>query len=93
MKHIVTPVDFEVKLFVTEEKLGGKPIAMNWDEQGRLWVPITVDYPNELQPEGQGHDRIVDLRGHRRRRRGRQGHDLRRQAEHPDEPAALRAAA
>ena len=59
LKHIVTPVDFEVKVFVTEEKLGGKPIAMNWDEQGRLWVSITTDYPNERQPEGQGRDRIV----------------------------------
>lgn len=59
MKHFVTPVGFEVKVFVTEEKLGGKPIAMNWDEQGRLWVSITVDYPNELQPAGRGRDRIV----------------------------------
>ncbi len=59
MKHFVTPVDFEVKVFVTEEKLGGKPIAMTWDEQGRLWVSITVDYPNEMQREGRGHDRIV----------------------------------
>ena len=62
MKHIVTPVDFEVKVFVTEEKLGGKPIAMNWDEQGRLWVSITVDYPNELQPAGQGRDRSSSAR-------------------------------
>ncbi len=59
MKHIVTPVDFEVKVFVTEEKLGGKPIAMTWDEQGRLWVSVTVDYPNDRQPEGEGRDKIV----------------------------------
>src|SRR5206468_1363542 len=59
VKHYVTPNDFEVKVFVTEEKLGGKPIAMAWDEQGRLWVSITVDYPNERQPQGEGHDRIV----------------------------------
>ncbi len=59
IKHFVTPVDFEVKVFVTEEKLGGKPIAMTWDEQGRLWVAITVDYPNDLQPPGRGNDRIV----------------------------------
>lgn len=38
--------------------LQGKPIAMNWDERGRLWVCETIDYPNELQPEGQGRDRI-----------------------------------
>src|SRR5581483_7778989 len=57
IKHYVTPQDFEVKVFVTEEKLGGKPIAMNWDEQGRLWVAITRDYPNEMQPAGQGRDK------------------------------------
>ena len=39
--------------------LKGKPIAMNWDENGRLWVCETVDYPNELQTaEAQGRDRI-----------------------------------
>ncbi len=59
IKHFVTPVDFEMKVFVTEEKLGGKPIAMNWDEQGRLWVSITADYPNERQPDGRGNDKIV----------------------------------
>jgi putative membrane-bound dehydrogenase-like protein len=59
LKHFVTPVDFEVKVFVTEEKLGGKPLAMTWDERGRLWVSITRDYPNEPQPGGKGRDRIV----------------------------------
>ncbi|HXD87379.1 MAG TPA: PVC-type heme-binding CxxCH protein [Urbifossiella sp.] len=59
LKHMVTPVDFEVKVFVTEEKLGGKPIAMAWDEQGRLWVSITMDYPNERKQPGEGRDRIV----------------------------------
>lgn len=39
--------------------LEGKPIAMNWDENGRLWVCETVDYPNELQEESAvGRDRI-----------------------------------
>lgn len=57
LKHIVTPVGFEVKLFMSEQdfKDGGKPIAMTWDERGRLWICETVDYPNEL---GQGRDRI-----------------------------------
>ena len=59
IKHFITPTDFEVKVFVTEEKLGGKPIAMAWDEQGRLWVSVTVDYPNDMQPEGKGNDKIV----------------------------------
>ncbi|MCS7468735.1 ThuA domain-containing protein [Stieleria sp. ICT_E10.1] len=39
--------------------LKGKPIAMNWDEDGRLWVCETVDYPNELKEESAvGRDRI-----------------------------------
>ncbi|MCE9561729.1 MAG: ThuA domain-containing protein [Planctomycetes bacterium] len=59
IKHFVTPKDFEVKVFVTETQLGGKPIAMNWDEQGRLWVSVTIDYPNDMQPEGKGRDKIV----------------------------------
>ena len=59
VKHIITPVDFEVKVFVTEKELGGKPIAMNWDEQGRLYVAVTVDYPNNKQPAGEGHDKIL----------------------------------
>ncbi len=59
LKHISTPVDFEVKVFVTEKDLGGKPIAMAWDERGRLFVSVTVDYPNEMQPPGQGRDKIL----------------------------------
>ncbi|HEY1187085.1 MAG TPA: PVC-type heme-binding CxxCH protein [Gemmata sp.] len=59
IKHISTPVDFQVKVFVTEKELGGKPIAMTWDEQGRLFVSVTVDYPNDMQPAGQGRDKIV----------------------------------
>ncbi len=62
LKHVVTPVGFEVQLFADEHLLGGgKPICMNWDERGRLWVALTVDYPNARQPAGQGHDRIVIL--------------------------------
>lgn len=53
------PAGFELKLFASEPNFGGKPIAMNWDERGRLWVCVTVDYPNEMQPPGRGRDRIV----------------------------------
>jgi putative membrane-bound dehydrogenase-like protein len=58
MKHLVTPVGFEAKLFASEPQLAGKPIAMNWDERGRLWICESYDYPNELQPAGEGRDRI-----------------------------------
>jgi hypothetical protein len=57
IKHAVTPVGFEVKLFAAEPDIV-KPICMSWDEAGRLWIAETVDYPNEFQPPGQGHDRI-----------------------------------
>ena len=58
MKHFVTPVGFEVKLFASEKDFEGKPISMNWDERGRLWICETLDYPNELKPRGEGRDRI-----------------------------------
>jgi putative membrane-bound dehydrogenase-like protein len=61
MKHIIHPADLELKLFADESLLGGKPICMNWDERGRLWVAITVDYPNDMQPEGKGRDKILIL--------------------------------
>ncbi|MSR58291.1 MAG: c-type cytochrome [Planctomycetaceae bacterium] len=57
LKHFVTPVEFEVELFAAEPDIG-KPIAMAWDERGRLWLAETVDYPNEMQPRGKGRDRI-----------------------------------
>ncbi len=59
MRHMVTPVDFELQLFADETLFQGKPICMNWDERGRLWLALTYDYPNELQPAGKGRDRIV----------------------------------
>lgn len=59
VQRMVTPQGFEVRPFVTEQQLGGKPLAMTWDERGRLYVALTYDYPNELQPPGQGRDRIV----------------------------------
>ena len=57
MKHLVMPRGFEAKLFVAEPEIA-KPITMAWDHKGRLWVSETTDYPNSLQPKGEGHDRI-----------------------------------
>jgi putative membrane-bound dehydrogenase-like protein len=60
--HASVPEGFELKLFASDEQFqGGKPLAMNWDERGRLWVSVTTDYPNELQKEGQGRDKILIL--------------------------------
>lgn len=58
MKHFVTPKGFEVLLFASEKDFVGKPIAMNWDVRGRLWLCETLDYPNELKPAGEGRDKI-----------------------------------
>ncbi|HLX60460.1 MAG TPA: PVC-type heme-binding CxxCH protein [Planctomycetota bacterium] len=55
--HLVVPPGFEVQLYASEPDIV-KPICMAWDERGRLWIAETFDYPNELQPAGQGHDRI-----------------------------------
>jgi putative membrane-bound dehydrogenase-like protein len=58
LKHLVVPQGFHVELFAAEPDIGGKPICMAWDERGRLWIAETYDYPNELQPVGEGRDRI-----------------------------------
>jgi putative membrane-bound dehydrogenase-like protein len=59
-KHLQLPPGFESKLFAADPQIF-KPIAMNWDERGRLWVCETVDYPNNMQPAGEGHDRVSIL--------------------------------
>ena len=58
MRHIAVPEGFHLELFAAEPEISGKPMAMNWDERGRLWIIETVDYPNELQEPGKGRDRI-----------------------------------
>ena len=57
LRHLVTPSAFTVNLFAAEPEIA-KPIWMAWDARGRLWIAETVDYPNDMQPPGQGHDRI-----------------------------------
>ncbi|MEO8453279.1 MAG: PVC-type heme-binding CxxCH protein, partial [Gemmatimonadota bacterium] len=67
MKHIQVPGDFEIQLFASEPEIG-RPIAMAWDERGRLWIAEAHDYPHQLmldipgtdgKPTGEGNDRIV----------------------------------
>ena len=57
IKHFITPVGFAVELYAADPEIG-KPLAMNWDERGRLWLCETLDYPNELQQPTKGRDRI-----------------------------------
>jgi len=57
-KLIQVPVGFDLELFASEPDIIN-PIAMEWDEKGRLWVIETVDYPNTVhEDEGVGDDRI-----------------------------------
>jgi putative membrane-bound dehydrogenase-like protein len=55
MKHYSMPEGMALRRYADERNFLAKPIAMNWDERGRLWICETLDYPNEL---GQNRDRI-----------------------------------
>ena len=57
IKHIQIPPDFNLSLFAAEPNVQ-HPIAMSWDEKGRLYVLITKDYPNERKDTG-GSDFIL----------------------------------
>ncbi len=57
MTHMATPAQFHVELFASDPDIF-KPISMTWDERGRLWLAETIDYPNDMQRLGQGHDQI-----------------------------------
>ena len=57
MKHIQVPVDFNLALFAAEPNVM-HPIALSWDERGRMYVLITKDYPNERKETG-GSDYIL----------------------------------
>jgi len=54
------PIGFRLELFASEPDIVN-PIAMAWDERGRLWVAETLDYPNELDERRKGRDRIKIL--------------------------------
>jgi putative membrane-bound dehydrogenase-like protein len=57
-KLMQVPVDFDIKLFASEPDITN-PIAMAWDERGRLWIVESVDYPNTfLETDGAANDRI-----------------------------------
>nr|WKN40389.1 ThuA domain-containing protein [Tunicatimonas sp. TK19036] len=57
-KLIQIPVDFDIELFAAEPDITN-PIAMNWDEKGRLWIVESVDYPNTfIETDGAANDRI-----------------------------------
>ena len=56
-RHLVLPNGFEAKLFAAEPDIR-RPLAMAWDERGRLWVCESINYPNDIRAEGNGSDTI-----------------------------------
>jgi len=51
MKLVQVPGEFELQLFASEPDIVN-PMSMAWDDQGRLYVIETKDYPNEVRKEG-----------------------------------------
>lgn len=58
-KHFHLPEGFHAELFAAEPDII-KPIAMNFDERGRLWIIESTDYPNNVlsNPQENGNDRL-----------------------------------
>ena len=59
MKTMSLPKGFQVSLVAAEPKVV-QPIAMCFDERGRLWVVEGMSYPKK-RPDGSGPDRILIL--------------------------------
>src|SRR5262245_44353406 len=51
------PPGFEVRLFASEPEVVN-PVAMTWDERGRLWVLELYEYPRGAKKGEKGRDRI-----------------------------------
>jgi putative membrane-bound dehydrogenase-like protein len=54
------PPGFQARLFAAEPDVAN-PVAMNWDERGRLWVLELYDYPLGAGPGQKGRDRVKVL--------------------------------
>ncbi len=59
-KKFVVPDGFEVRLFAAEPDVIN-PVAMTWDERGRLWVLELYEYPLGALPGAKPRDRIKIL--------------------------------
>ncbi|MCS6863474.1 MAG: HEAT repeat domain-containing protein [Gemmataceae bacterium] len=58
-KTFILPEGFEVNLYAADPMLA-KPIQMNWDARGRLWVASSEVYP-QIQPGQKANDKILIL--------------------------------
>src|SRR5580698_10348320 len=59
-KKFVVPDGFEVRLFAAEPEIVN-PVAMTWDERGRLWVVELYEYPLGAPAGTKPRDRIKIL--------------------------------
>lgn len=59
LKAFVVPEGLEVNLFAAEPMIQ-KPVQMNWDAQGRLWVVCSSTYP-QIKPGESAKDQVVVL--------------------------------
>ncbi len=89
-RAMTVPPGFTVEVVAAEPDIVN-PVAMTFDERGRIWITESIEYPRHaLGPRprpGQG------ARRHRRRRQGRPVHGLRRWARisPPESPSATAA--
>lgn len=56
-KTFQIPEGFEVNLFAADPRIA-KPIQMNFDEQGRLWIVSSEVYPH-IEPGAEAKDRVL----------------------------------
>jgi len=59
-KKFVVPDGFEVRLFAAEPDVVN-PVAMTWDERGRLWIVELYEYPVGAPPGAKPRDRVKIL--------------------------------
>src|SRR4051812_20910880 len=58
--HMTVPDGFRVTLFAGEPDVV-QPIAITFDDRGRLWVAECLSYPKWLKDPKDGRDRIIIL--------------------------------
>jgi putative membrane-bound dehydrogenase-like protein len=59
-RKFTVPEGFEVRLFASEPMVIN-PVAMTWDERGRLWVLELYEYPLGAKPGEKGRDQVKVL--------------------------------
>src|ERR1043166_2471519 len=59
-KRFTVPAGFEIRLFASEPEVVN-PVAMTWDERGRLWVLELYEYPLGAKQGEKPRDRIKIL--------------------------------